>query len=133
MWQIRRATDIVVFHRVLWALLIELSRELSSTGHKHDGEHSLLHIIKSFLIPRWLWSPIVMGRSRLLCDSLTTLRHGGGEEWRCYLVLPHAVTWVEDDPFTHHYGFIRRVVVKAVVGLSSILQLLDEIRLANVC
>lgn len=48
-------------------------------------------------------------------------------EWRGYLILTHAVTQVEDDPFTHHHILISRIVVKAVVGLSSILQLRDKI------
>ncbi len=41
----------------------------------------------------------------------------------CYLVLTHAMTWVEDDPLAHHHMFICRVVVKTVVGLASVLQL----------
>lgn len=40
-----------------------------------------------------------------------------------YLVLTHSVTRIQDDPLAHHCVFIRGVVVEAVVGLSSVLQL----------
>lgn len=43
--------------------------------------------------------------------------------WNPYLVLAHAVTWVEDDPLAHHYVFICRTVVKTVVGLAPVLYL----------
>lgn len=52
-------------------------------------------------------------------------------EWQGYLILTHAVTHVEDDPFTHHHILISRIVVKAVVGLSSILQLREKLWLAH--
>lgn len=48
----------------------------------------------------------------------------GTNDWQQYLVLTHAMTRVEDDPLAHHYVFICRVVVKAVVELAPVFQLL---------
>lgn len=50
---------------------------------------------------------------------------------RRYLVLTHAVTRVKDDPFAHHRVLISRVVIEAVVGLPSILQLKDKVWLTH--
>lgn len=36
-----------------------------------------------------------------------------------YLILTHAMAGVENDPPSHNGVFIDRVVVKAIVGLSS--------------
>jgi len=40
-----------------------------------------------------------------------------------YLVLTHAVTWVENDPLAHQHVVVYRVVVEAVVGLAPVFQL----------
>ena len=56
------------------------------------------------------------------------LRYLGLFASEAYLVLAHAMAGVEDDPVSHHVMVIRWVVVKAVVGHASILQLQSDVK-----
>lgn len=44
-----------------------------------------------------------------------------------YLVLAHAVTWVQDNPMAFHHMLFTRVIIKTVVGLSLTLQLAKQV------